>query len=355
MSLLTRPMPGPGLAVRAGNLFAVCADDGAAVEEVVALVGAVAAEGGDGADLVRRAAAALEPARPTCALAGPTVDGGVAVLVCGAATADVTAPQERVQISGPAPVWRILTGPLDALRLVLPEAGAADPRTRLDAGVVVAGGIVAEPVSAPPSDVAASVRRPTPAPRQPDRDAPFDAVLLVPGYADAPPDEPAVDGTADTECLIEGVYCKNEHFNDPALRYCQLCGISMAQRTAVSRLGPRPPLGVVLVDDGTTFRLDADYVVGRDPYQDPEVGAGRARPLRITDAMSGVSRRHLRLALSGWNVQVVDLESANGTYVAAPGDTGPHRIAAGVPVNLRPGSRITFGQRWLRYESHRNP
>jgi len=353
MSLLTRPLPGAGLAVRAGNLFAVCADDGAATEEVLALVGAVAAEGGDGAVLVRRAAAALEPARLACALAGPTADGGVAVLVCGTATADVTAPQERIQISGPAPVWRLLTGPVDTLRLALPGAGAAaDPRTRLEAGVVAAAGIVAEPVL---HDAATAVRRPAPAPRQPDRDAPFEAVLLVPGYVEEPPAGPPVDPTAATQPLIEGVYCKNEHFNDPALRYCQLCGISMAQRTPVSRLGPRPPLGVVLLDDGTTFRLDADYVVGRDPHQDADVGSGRARPLRITDGMSGISRRHFRLALSGWDVQVVDLDSANGTYVAAPGDAGPHRIAAGTPVTVRPGSRITFGQRWLRYESHRNP
>jgi hypothetical protein len=356
MSLLTRPLPGAGLAVRAGNLFAVCAEDDAAAEEVLALVGAVAAEGGDGTDLVRRAAAALEPARPACALAGPTTDGGVAVLVCGTATADLTAPQERIQISGPAPVWRVLTGPVDTVRLALPGAGAADPRTRLDAGVVTAAGIAAEPVSsgaAAPVEAATPARRP--APRQPDRDAPFQAVLLVPGYADEPPAEAPVHPTADTQSLIEGVYCKNEHFNDPALRYCQLCGISMAQRTQVTRLGPRPPLGIVLLDDGTTFRLDTDYVVGRDPHQDPDVGAGRARPLRITDGMSGVSRCHLRLALSGWNVQVVDLDSANGTYVATPGDAGPHRIAAGVPVTVRPGSRIAFGQRWLRYESHRNP
>jgi FHA domain len=360
MSLLTRPLPGPGLAVRAGDLFAVCADDGAGVPDVLALVHAVAAEGGDGADLVRRAADLLEPVRPACALAGLTGAGEVAVLVCGAATADVTGPQERIQLSGPAPVRRLVTGPVSTLRLALPEAGAADPRTRLDAGVVAAAGIAAElgqaaHFSLAPADAVVTARRPATAPRQPDLAAPFESVLLVPGHAGAPPHGPPIDATAGTQPLIEGVYCKNEHFNDPALRYCQLCGISMAQLTQVTRLGPRPPLGVLLLDDGTTFRLDADYVVGRDPEQDPDVGAGRARALRITGAMSGVSRRHLRLALSGWNVQVIDLGSANGTYVTSSGDGGPHRIAVGVPVVIRPGSQVAFGRRWLRYESHRNP
>jgi len=358
MTLVTRPLPGPGLAVRAGDLFAVCADDGAGVGDLLALVGAVAAEGGDGADLVRRAADLLEPVRPACALAGPNGRGGVAVLVCGAATADVTGPQERIHLSGPAPVRRLVSGPVSALRLLLPGAGAADPRTRLDAGVVAAAGIAAELgscVAAPSVDAVPAARRPAPVPRQPDPAAPFESVLLVPGHADAPPPESPIDATADTRSLVEGVYCKNDHFNDPALRYCQLCGISMAQLTQVTRLGPRPPLGVLLLDDGTTFRLDADYVVGRDPEQDPDVGGGRARPLRIADGMSGVSRRHLRVALSGWQVQVVDLHSANGTYVAPPRDGGPQRIETGVPVVIRPGSQIAFGRRWLRYESHRNP
>ena len=69
----------------------------------------------------------------------------------------------------------------------------------------------------------------------------------------------------------------------------------------------------------------------------------------------GVSHLHALLVPHEGGWAVVDLDSANGTYVAAPGDTGPHRIAAGTPVTVRPGSRITFGQRWLRYESHRNP
>jgi hypothetical protein len=345
MSLTTRPLPGPGLTVRAGDLFAVCADDGATTDDVIALVRAVAADGGDGADLVRRATALLDRARIACALAGPTTVDGFAVLVSGTACAEVTGPQERIQISGPAPVLRVLDGPVHTLRLALDGAGAADPRTRLDAGVVAGAGVLAEN----------GVPAPAHPPRQPDLSAPFTSVLLLPGHAEQVDDEPTVDPNAATQALIEGVYCKNEHFNDPALRYCQRCGISMAQRTQVSQLGPRPPLGVLLLDDGTTLRLDTDYVVGREPERDPDVDTGRARPLRITDLVTGVSRRHLRLALSGWNVQVVDLGSANGTQLTPAGAAGPQRVPPGEPVVIRPGARIAFGRRWLRYESHRNP
>ncbi|MGX7674504.1 FHA domain-containing protein [Plantactinospora sp. DSM 117369] len=188
--------------------------------------------------------------------------------------------------------------------------------------------------------------------RQPDRNAPFEAVLLLPGAADAPTE--VAPRNELTRLLVEGVHCANGHFNDPAVPYCQMCGISMAQRTHITVLGPRPPLGVLLVDDGATFRLDADYVVGREPHRDSAVAHG-ARPLRIAGPASGVSRQHLRMALAGWTVRAVDLGSANGTVVEPPGDPHPRRLQPGVPAEIRPGTRVVFGTRWLRYESHRNP
>jgi hypothetical protein len=188
-------------------------------------------------------------------------------------------------------------------------------------------------------------------PRQPDPRAPFESVLLVPGAADAPT---VPDGPRDRPCLVEGVHCANGHFNDPSLRYCQLCGISMAQLTQVTTLGPRPPLGLLLLDNGATFRLDADYVVGRDPHRDPLAASG-TRALRVTGPVSGVSRQHLRITLTGWTVNAVDLGSVNGTYVQSPGDAQPLRLAPRVPVEIRPGTQVVFARRWLRYESHRNP
>jgi hypothetical protein len=187
-------------------------------------------------------------------------------------------------------------------------------------------------------------------PRQPDPGAPFEAVLLIPGSADAP----TVRYDGPEAVLVEGVHCANGHFNDPALRYCQLCGISMAQLTHVTALGPRPPLGVLLLDDGATFRLDADYVVGRDPHRNPAVAAG-SRALRVSGSVSGVSRQHLRVSLTGWTVQATDLGSVNGTHVEPPGDSAVRRLDPGVPAEIRPGTRVRFGSRWLRYESHRNP
>jgi pSer/pThr/pTyr-binding forkhead associated (FHA) protein len=156
----------------------------------------------------------------------------------------------------------------------------------------------------------------------------------------------------DTAVLVEGALCKNGHFNDPDLRYCQRCGISMVQLTIATRLGPRPTLGLLLFDDGTTYQLDRDYVLGRDPESDPSVRTRQARPLRVTDG-SGVSRRHLAVRLLGWRVDVEDLRSANGTYVQPSDAPAPRRLDPGERVTVQPGTLVGFGRRWLRYESHR--
>jgi hypothetical protein len=173
--------------------------------------------------------------------------------------------------------------------------------------------------------------------RQPDPRAPFEAVLLVPGAADVP----TVRYDGPPPILVEGVHCANGHFNDPALRYCQLCGISMAQLTHVTTIGPRPPLGVLLLDTSATFRLDADYVVERDPYRNPAVAAG-SRALRVSRPVSGVSRQHLRITLTGWTVNAVDLGSVNGGYVERPGDQQPRRPPA------RPRYASRCGRSWGR-------
>jgi FHA domain len=340
-TMVARPQPGPGLVVRTADLLMVCADSGVGADAVLKLIQQVADEGGDGVDLVRRTTDRLTAEWPAVAVGGLITGGGAAILVHGAATAEAGGAREPVHLSGPALAHRLVTGPISSLRLTLPGAGAPDPRTRLDVGVVSGAGVVAEVRSA---QQRLSIRRPDPA-------VPFEFVLLTPGSAEPQPAPEAVDPRP----LVEGVHCKNGHFNDPALRFCQVCGISMAQLTHVTRLGPRPALGVLLLDDGMTFRLDADYVIGRDPEQDPAVADGRARALRITDSGGGVSRRHLRVFLVGWTVQIVDLGSANGTFIEPPEAAAQRRLVAGEPVLIRPGSRVAFGRRWLRYESHRNP
>jgi hypothetical protein len=154
---------------------------------------------------------------------------------------------------------------------------------------------------------------------------------------------------------VEGVYCKNGHFNDPEARYCAVCGISMGQVTKVRQQGPRPPLGVLILGDGSVCQLDADYVIGREPTLDSSVADGHARPLRLMGASGVVSRIHARVDLDGWQVFLTDLNSANGTQVLMPGERNPTSLQPGVRTPLAAGAQIRLGGEYgLQYDSHRH-
>ena len=109
---------------------------------------------------------------------------------------------------------------------------------------------------------------------------------------------------------------------------------------------------MLLLDDGTGFTLDKDYVVGREPVLDGDVAAGRARPLRIPDPGGTVSRLHLRISLIGWQVEVRDINSSNGSVVHFP-DGHEQRLIAGDSTIIPPGSKVSVGHRSLQYQSYR--
>jgi FHA domain len=155
--------------------------------------------------------------------------------------------------------------------------------------------------------------------------------------------------------LVEGIYCKNGHFNDPEARYCAVCGIGMAQLTKIRKKDKRPPLGVLVLPDGSVCQLDADYVLGREPTLDASVANGSARPLRLPSAGGVVSRIHARVDLDGWQVYISDLNSANGTQVVLPGETTGKALQPGVRTPLAAGAQIRLGGEYgLRYDSHRH-
>ena len=155
--------------------------------------------------------------------------------------------------------------------------------------------------------------------------------------------------------VVVGVYCKNGHFDDPEARYCAVCGIGMAQLTKTPVDGPRPPLGVLVLQDGSVCQLDTDYVLGREPTLDGSVADGSARPLRLGTASGLVSRIHARVELDGWQVFISDLNSANGTQILQPGNSSPETLQPGIRTPLAAGAQIRLGGDYgLRYDSHRH-
>jgi hypothetical protein len=253
--------------------------------------------------------------------------------------------RDQVPPPGPAPV----------------DSGFGEPGAPFDAGPQALGdpyGQAAYPYGAGPGDQAA----------EPSYGGDFVSLPLLGGPAaeEMPPREPlplgaeplgdhALSPAEGLAPVVTGIYCKNGHFDDPEARYCAVCGIGMAQLTKVPQEGRRPPLGVLVLDDGSVCQLDTDYVIGREPTLDKAVAEGRARPLRLGGAPDLVSRIHARVELDGWNVFVSDLNSANGTLLVLPGETTGTKLAPGVRTPLVAGSQIRLGDAYaLRYDSHRH-
>lgn len=157
---------------------------------------------------------------------------------------------------------------------------------------------------------------------------------------------------APVEPQVLGLHCKQDHFNDPTVAYCSVCGISMTQCSRPPEWGPRPQVGVLVTDDGTTHPLARDLVVGRAPEGDESVAAGLAGTLVLPDPL--VSRVHARVTLHDWQVRVTDTGSANGTFLLPHGQASWTRLEPGAETTVTPGSAIAFGRREVRYYSHRN-
>lgn len=155
--------------------------------------------------------------------------------------------------------------------------------------------------------------------------------------------------------MVWGVHCKKGHFNNPEARYCHMCGTHMVHQRKDPVLGPRPVLGFLVLDDGTTFKLDADYVIGSDPESDSSVRAGAARALTMSDPQDTVSPVHAAIKLQDWDVYVTDLRSKYGTHIWKPGTDGWVRLDPGQRVMLEPRTHVVFGRRSLIYDSvHRS-
>jgi FHA domain len=166
-------------------------------------------------------------------------------------------------------------------------------------------------------------------------------------------EEDTGDGAATPQVLVEGVLCPAGHFFDPDLAACPACGVPpAADSPRVTR--PRPPCGILVTDGGTICPVTGDVVIGREATGAPDVVAGRARPLPLSDAARSTSRIHARVTVRGWKVLLSDNGSANGTFLSRDGAAGPWlRVPPEAPVPLAHGNRIRLGRRQLLFDAWR--
>lgn len=156
--------------------------------------------------------------------------------------------------------------------------------------------------------------------------------------------------------LVEGRRCAFGHLNAPHAGYCSRCG-ALVDRRAPLEAGPRPPLGLLVADDGAAFVVETDMVIGRDPSAYTAQrggrsfdGAGRLAPIVLQDRTGALSRAHLEIRIDGWQLLAVDVGSANGTWVRPPAAAAPLRLPPGQPVPLAMGSDIHLGGRILQLQ-----
>ncbi|MFD4183350.1 FHA domain-containing protein [Rhodococcus sp. NPDC058514] len=184
-----------------------------------------------------------------------------------------------------------------------------------------------------------------------DEQAPPRPSLPVPIPGSPPSDDPGLLRDTELEATpVRGHNCKNMHLNDPRAAFCCVCGIRMDQMTQVLTEGVRPPLGFLVLDDGTTYVLDGDCVLGRDPEKS-ELAAEGLRAIRIDDSSGGMSRAHAAVRLMDWDVTIVDLDSTNGTHLRAPGEQDWIRLPPNTPVTLTPGAEVRLGDRVATFDS----
>jgi hypothetical protein len=137
---------------------------------------------------------------------------------------------------------------------------------------------------------------------------------------------PAAPSTGD---LVEGVTCGHGHFSHPGMRYCMVCGVSLLPLTGTLGPGRRPPLGILIFEDGATHVLERDVSL-----------------FRAEGSEAGSALAEIRLA--GWQPAVSsDFCSIS---VALPGGRQV-RVPPGAPAELVPGAEFTVGKHRVRYES----
>ncbi|WP_405167201.1 FHA domain-containing protein [Nocardia sp. NBC_01499] len=175
------------------------------------------------------------------------------------------------------------------------------------------------------------------------------------GTTPAPPPDPELqrrlEATAKATALtvkVMGFKCARAHPSDPRAAFCTVCGMPVDQTQALIEV-IRPPLGMLVLDDGMTYVLAADAVIGRDPEHSDAAHRGLV-PLRVEDSSGGMSRAHAEIHLLNWDVTVVDRGSTNGTRTRLPGYRDWIRLAPNQSMVLVPGAEVMLGNRVLRFE-----
>ncbi len=140
---------------------------------------------------------------------------------------------------------------------------------------------------------------------------------------------------------VQAVHCPAGHANPAYVEQCRQCGTVVVDRSITTI--PRPSLGILRFDGHGDEPLDQPLVIGRKPLADETTGTEPGRAVTLADPDKLLSRVHAEIRLADWQVQVIDRESMNHTFVQLPGQV-LFQLRPGEPFPIPPGSRIVFAE-----------
>ena len=152
-------------------------------------------------------------------------------------------------------------------------------------------------------------------------------------YAGAEPDGASA---APPGVTLQAVFCAWGHPNPPGSGRCRVCTGLIA--TQPPRDVVAPVLAVLRASNGQTADVVGSVLVGRAPARDRARTADPAL-LTVTSPSHDISRTHLEVFASGWDVGVTDLHSTNGTVLVAP-DTSIRTMEPGETAVVELGTSL---------------
>ena len=117
---------------------------------------------------------------------------------------------------------------------------------------------------------------------------------------------------------------------------CRLCHSPVG---TITRLVPRPVLGIVRSSFGVSLDLAGIVLIGRAP---DTRGDSSVQVIKVPSPNTDISRTHLRVSPNEWNIEVTDLNSTNGSVLAVPGQP-PVKLPPGVPTAVPLGTIVDLG------------
>lgn len=174
------------------------------------------------------------------------------------------------------------------------------------------------------------------------------------------PDNPAPQASAGEELAggqtlaparpqLKGVLCEAGHLTAPLETSCRTCGEEVSAG-AKAATGDRPFLGAITFDDGAVLQIDRPAAIGADVPSGYIIDGEPATIVRLDDGVGGVSPIQLEVRLSGWNVEIVDMNSENGTFTMLRGERQTRtKLRSGQSVVLQREMEVQTGGRSFVY------